>query len=159
VKHSIAEKYAPHRCLACYDLLLRLHGGPELWVRLADRSPISTLTCQFLARCLARLHERGRTALLLIWDRATWHGRQEVREWLRGHNQRVKATDDGVRIVSCTLPTQSPWLNPIEPCWVHGKRRVANPAGPLSVEELSERIYDTFGCPHLPPLSLSAHVA
>ena len=38
------------------------------------------------------------------------------------------------------LPTQSPWLNPIEPKWVHGKRAVVEPDGLLSAEQLAERI-------------------
>jgi DDE superfamily endonuclease len=159
VKHSIADTYAPQRCLACYGLLVRRQDTSELWIRLADRSPISALTCQFLAWCLERLEAQGRRVLVLIWDRATWHISQAVRSWLRAHNQRVKAAGTGVRVISCTLPTQSPWLNPIEPSWIHGKRRVANPDGPLSVEELSARIYDTFGCPHEPPLSLSTNVS
>ena len=32
-----------------------------------------------------------------------------------------------MRIVSCLLPKQSPWLNAIEPKWVHGKRKVVEP--------------------------------
>ena len=34
----------------------------------------------------------------------------------------------GVRILLCYLPTKSPWLNSIEPEWVHGKRQVLEPA-------------------------------
>jgi hypothetical protein len=38
------------------------------------------------------------------------------------------------------VPKQSPWLNPIEPKWVHGKRAVVEPAGLLSASELAQRV-------------------
>src|SRR3712207_8497595 len=46
----------------------------------------------------------------------------------------------GVRIVGCLLPKQSPWLNAIEPKWVHGKRKVIEPDGLLGAYELAERV-------------------
>ena len=46
-----------------------------------------------------------------------------------------------MRIVSCLLPKQSPWLNAIEPKWVHAKRKVVEPEGdPLGAYELAERV-------------------
>ena len=43
----------------------------------------------------------------------------------RKDDRKVKNSGGGeVRILSCLLPKQSPWLNAIEPKWVHGKRRV-----------------------------------
>jgi hypothetical protein len=41
-----------------------------------------------------------------------------------------------VRIVSCLLPKQSPWLNAIEPKRVHGKRKVDEPDGLLALTSL-----------------------
>jgi hypothetical protein len=29
----------------------------------------------------------------------------------------------------CRLPVKSPWLNPIEPRWLHGKRAIVEPQG------------------------------
>ena len=79
----------------------------------------------FLAWCCERLAAGGvTTTLVLVWDNASWHVSGAVRAWLREHNQRVHR-DGGVRIIPCFLPSKSPWLNPIEPKWVHGKRRVA----------------------------------
>ena len=51
-----------------------------------------------------------------------------------------------VRIVVCPLPSKSPWLNPIEPKWVHGKRAVAEPERLLSAAELEARVYADYGC-------------
>ncbi len=76
------------------------------------------------------------------------------------HNREVKkGRKEGVRIVGCLLPKQSPWLNPIEPKWVHGKRRVAEVDGVLGAHELAERVCAAFGCPHHEHLSLAEDVA
>lgn len=41
------------------------------------------------------------------------------------HNRQVKKGEkEGVRIMSCLLPKERPWLNLIEPKWMHGKRRI-----------------------------------
>jgi hypothetical protein len=50
------------------------------------------------------------------------------------------------------LPTQSPWLNPIEPKWVHAKRNMVEHNELLTARQLAERICAYFGCssePHL----------
>jgi hypothetical protein len=60
----------------------------------------------------------------------------------------------GVRILICCLPIKSPWLNPIEPKWVHGKRRVVEPDRTLTAQELADRICDTCDCVHEEHLSV-----
>jgi hypothetical protein len=52
-----------------------------------------------------------------------------------------------VRIITCYWPIKSPWLNPIEPKWVHGKQRVVEPARLLPAAELIERVYGALGAP------------
>ena len=52
----------------------------------------------------------------------------------------------GGRIVACHLPSKSPWLNPIEPQWVHGKRAVSEPDCLLRAAELEARVYAYYGC-------------
>jgi transposase len=136
------------KALACYGLLLR--PGPQqvaqMWLRFVTGRPVSAVTIAFLAWCSAQLAAHGLTALLLIWDNASWHRSQAVRHWLRQHNQQVKRGAEGVRIVVCPLPIKSPWLNPIEPKWVHGKRAVSDPDRLLSAAELEARVYDYYGC-------------
>jgi transposase len=90
--------------------------------------------------CRERLVAQGAMALVLIWDNASWHIRQEVRTWLRAHNQTVKRTWQGVRIAPCRLPTNSPWLNPVAPKWMHRKRAVSEPHRVLSAAELEPRV-------------------
>jgi DDE superfamily endonuclease len=115
-------------------------------LRFVAGRPVSGVTIAFLAWCNERLVAQGITALFLLWDNASWHKSQAVRTWLRQHNQQVKATGQGVRIVACRLPVKSPWLNPIEPKWVHGKRAVAEADRMLSAEELETRVYAYYGC-------------
>jgi transposase len=64
-----------------------------------------------------------------------------------------------VRIVNCYLPIKSPWLNPIEAKWAHGKRRVVEPARLLPANALIERVCGAFGCPHEPHLAIPAIAA
>jgi hypothetical protein len=64
-----------------------------------------------------------------------------------------------VRIITCLLPKKSPWLNAIEPKWIHGKRKVVEPDGLLGAYELAHRVCAAFGCPHYEHLSVTENVA
>src|SRR5262249_8312040 len=94
------------KALACYGLLVRhVPNQPEqMLLRFVARRPVSRETTAFLAWCSERLAAQGLTAMLLIWDNASWHKSQAVRAWLCQHNRRVKQTGQGVRILSCFLP-------------------------------------------------------
>jgi transposase len=128
-------------------------------LRFVDGRPLSAVTTRFLAWCCDRLQAEGKTALLLVWDNAAWHVSRAVRAWIHAHNRDVKRDRRGVRIVSCPLPSKSPWLNPIEPKWLHGKRRVAEPARLLPARELADRVCAAFDCAHEPHLSLDEDAA
>jgi hypothetical protein len=69
------------------------------------------------------------------------------------------ATGKGVRILPFLLPTQSPWLNPIEPKWVHGKRHVVEVNGLLTAKQLAERICAYYGTSYEAHLSIPEQVA
>jgi hypothetical protein len=161
----VEKARAPHdpdpKALACYGLLVRAHPTtPEqLWLRFAVGQPVSALTTQFLTWCCDRLAARGLRALLLVWDNASWHTSQQVRTWIHDHNRQVKQLGCGVRILPCRLPSKSPWLNPIEPKWIHGKRAVMEPARVLPAEELADRICAYYGCAHEAHLSVPEKVA
>lgn len=143
--------------MACYGLYLPTEQ--EVLLRFVDGRPVSGVTTQFLGWCSERLAARGKTVLLLVWDNAGWHISDEVRQWLRAHNQAVKRTGQGVRILSCLLPSHSPWLNPIEPKWRHGKRHVHEPDRLLTADEIAERACAALNCPHEPHLTLPKKVA
>jgi DDE superfamily endonuclease len=121
-------------------------------LRFVAGRPVSAVTCAFLAWVTARLAADQVRVLALIWDNASWHISREVRGWIRAHNRRVKA-EGGCRLLVCRLPSRSPWLNPIEPKWVHGKRAVVEPARKLPVAELTQRLCDHYRCPLLQPLA------
>jgi transposase len=124
-----------------------------------DGRPVSGATTDFLAWCCERLAAAGKAALLLVWDNASWHLSREVRAWIGAHNRAVQRGEAAVRLVVCPLPSKSPWLNPIEPTWTHGQRRVAEPARLLTVDELTERVCEAFGCPHEPHLTMPEQAA
>jgi hypothetical protein len=160
VEQSVAKDDPDPKALACYGLLVRPgDAAPEaLWLRFVAGRPVSAVTVQFLAWCGERLAAAGTTTLVLVWDNASWHVSQEVRRWLRAHNQRAHR-EGGVRLVPGFLPSKSPWLNPIEPTWVHGKRRVVEPARLLTARELEERVCAAFACPVGDHLAIPKEVA
>jgi transposase len=152
------------KALACDGLLVRawdVAGAREeqVWLRFVDGRPVSALTMPFLDGCCARLAACGKTALLLVWDNASWHVSKMVRAWITTHNRAVKQGEARVRIVVCPLPSKSPWLKPIETQWVHGKRRIVEPARLLSADEIAQRVCDCFGCVHEPHLSVIEEVS
>jgi len=59
------------------------------------------------------------------------------------YNQVAKQNGD-VRLLTCLLPIKSPWLNPMEPHWLHAKRKVAEFDGDLSVNVLKDRLCADF---------------
>jgi hypothetical protein len=146
-----AQKDDPEpKALCCYGLL-RADTDPML-LRFVQGRPVSQVTEEFLGWLCERLAAEGRKALLLIWDNAAWHNSQRVRAWIRAHNRRAKRAG-GVRILVCTLPTKSPWLNRIEPYWVHGKRAILEADRKLTAAETIERVCAYFGCEQFPPLT------
>jgi hypothetical protein len=153
------------KALARYGLLARWWAdgrddpAEALWLRFVDGRPISAATTAYLAWCCARLAAAAKTALLLVWDNASWHLSAAVRAWIAAHNRAVTAGEAAVRIVSCPLPVKSPWLNPIGPKWTHGKKRVVEPARLLTADELETRAYDALGADHADHLTMPKKAA
>jgi hypothetical protein len=157
IEQTVARDDPDPKALACYGLLARCWAEPErrteeMWLRFVDGRPVSAVTIAFLEWCAAQAQAQGKRAVLLVWDNASWHDSQSVRTWLRAHNRQVKQTGQGVWLLACSLPIKSPWLNPIEPKWLHGKKRVAEPARLLTADELAERVCAAFACSHHPHL-------
>ena len=156
-EQTVARDDPDPKALACYGLLARcwdatVRRSEEMWLRFVDGRPVSAVTIAFLRWCAQQAQARDKRAVLLIWDNASWHDSQIVRAWLRQHNRQVKQTGQGVRVLACYLPTKSPWLNPIEPKWLHGKRKVVEPDRLLTAAELADRVCAVYGCPHEPHL-------
>jgi hypothetical protein len=137
------------KALACYGLLCMDTG--QMLLRFVNGRPVSLVTTQFLAWLLARLAAEGKRALLMVWDNARWHTSKEVRAWIKAHHRKVKQ-EGGCRLLACRLPSKSPWLNNIEPKWVHGKRAVVEPDRIVAADELKTRLCDYYQCELLEPI-------
>ena len=138
------------KAFACYGIDLRCRTQEEVWLRFVEGNPKSYPTIEFMKWVLKKTDQQGIRVLLMFWDHASWHKSKMVRRWLHTHNQEVKHSGKGTRLLACLLPKKSPWLNPIEPRWIHAKRKVTEPGKKLSAQELSERVCLVFEQPVLP---------
>ena len=157
VEQTVAKDDPDRKALACYGVLFP--PTRAVWLRFLGGHPISAVTTTFLGWCCEQANAEGKRALLLVWDNASWHSSRKVRTGVRDHNRRIKAPGRGVRLIVCQLPSKSPWLNPIEPKWVHTKRQVVEPDRLLSARELAERVCDALHCPYHPHIPLPQQVA
>ena len=156
IHQSVAKNDPDPKAISCYGLYVP--EFEETWIRFVDGRPVSSITTRLLLWCIEKLQAAGKKILFLIWGNASWHVSKEVRRWPGRHNRRVKGSGEGVRIVSL-LPKQSPWLNAIEPKWVHGKRKIVETDGLLSTYELSDRVCRVFDYPHYEHLSITQEVS
>lgn len=160
VEQAVARDDPDPHALAFYGVIVRRPAQPEqTLLRCVDGRPVSAVTTQFLEWACADLALQGVRVLALVWDNASWHISKAVRSWIRAHNQQVKRTGVGVRLLVCALPIKSPWLNPIEPHWVHAKKRIVEPARLLAAPEVADRLCAAFDAPHLPHLSVPEKAA
>ena len=141
-----ADRDGPEpKALACYGLW---PPGPErILLRFVAGRPVSAATRAVLAWIADRLAAEDVRVLALVRDDAPWHVGREVRAWSAAHNRRVKTAGRGCRLLVRRLPRKSPWLNPIEPRWAHGKRAVVEPERRLTGQELRQRLRDHYRCP------------
>ena len=131
------------KALCCYGLF---RADPaQMLLRFVAGRPVSQVTVDYLSWLGAQLAREGKKALLLVWDNASWHLSRQVRAWLKEHNRRAKR-EGGVRVVVCQLPSKRPWLNPIEPRWLHGKRAIAEPERLLAAAEVETRVCRYYDC-------------
>ena len=138
-----AKDDAQPKALACYGLLRT--DQDRVLLRFVEGRPVSRVTTAFLAGGAGRLAAERKRVWVLVWDNAAWHVSRAVQAWIGEHNRAVKRTG-GVRILVCRLPVKSPWLNPIEPRWLHGKRAIAEPERTLTAHELMDRVHQHFRC-------------
>ena len=157
---QVWQKHDPDpKALAWYGVLWQQGPAADplrrlMSLRFVDGRPVSAITTQFLEWICTRLQAHGKSSWLLIWDHASWHSSKIVKIWIREHSQKVKQEGKGVRLLPFFLPTKSPWLNPIEPRWVHAKKAVVELNGLLTAKQLAERICAHFCCPYEPHLSI-----
>ena len=85
----------------------------EAFLSWAEGQPNSEVTIEFLEALMAHQNSQGKRFIVLIWDRASWHTSKRTKQWIRDYNRRAK--QEGLtRLMTCLLPTRSPWLMPLE---------------------------------------------
>jgi hypothetical protein len=131
----------PDKALACLGAVRQDTDKRLLYF--CGGQPDSEHIILMLQRLLDVARRERKRVLIIIWDRASWHKSQQLKRWLRQHNQVAKREGD-VRILTCLLPVKSPWLNPMEAHWIHAKRKIAEPDGELTLPEIKRRLCAHF---------------
>jgi hypothetical protein len=150
VEKTVPAKDPEGKAVACYGL--DVPTANQMWLRFVRGRPVSMVTCAFLAWLAVYFAAQGTRALWLIWDNASWHGSQVVQEWIKAHHRKAKQAG-GCRFLVCRLPRKSPWLNPMEPKWVHGTRAVVEPTRVLPMAELMQRVCADYQCEQTDPIA------
>ena len=127
----------PDKALSCFGAVRQ--DNQQTYLYFADGQPNSENMWLFIIALLALARHEAKKVVVLLWDNASWHKSQRIRQWIRTYNQHAKRLGEP-RLLTWLLPRQSPWLNPIEPRWVHAKRAVCEPDGELSALELKRRL-------------------
>jgi len=115
VEQTVPPPDPAPQALACCGLLVHEQttqgegvSQEQVGLRFVADRPVRAVTVAFLTWVCAKVTALGKTALLLVWDNASWHCSQAVRQGLREHNQQVKREGHGIRSVRCPLPSKSP---------------------------------------------------
>ena len=126
-------------------------------LRFVAGQAVSATTIAYLSWLAQQLGEQGVRRVVVIWDNASWHRSKAVRTWLAEHNRAALALRRegkvGVQLTPCWLPSKSPWLNPIEVRWAHGKRAVSEPSRKLTITEMKTRVCAYYNCEELEALA------
>ena len=73
-----------------------------------------------------------------------------------GHTTARSSGRGGCKIRVCYLPVKAPWLNPIEPKWLDGKRAIVEPDRKLSADEVKQRVHEHYHAEPHEPLTQNA---
>jgi transposase len=130
------------KALACFGAVRQ--DTQEIYLYFSNGQPNSEHMWLFIMGLLALARQAEIRVVVMIWDRATWHKSKRLRQWIRAYNRAAKQTEQP-RLLTFLLPKKSPWLNPIEPRWVHAKRKTCEPDGELTAMELKRRLATHFG--------------
>jgi transposase len=141
----------PDKALSYYGVKRQDTG--QIYLYPCWRRPNSDETLQFLTWIVLGATALGKKVVIVVWDNASWHVARKVKRWIRRHNRQAKAQGQPHLIV-WTLPKRSPWLNPIEPHWLHAKKRVFEPSNAdLSPYHLRQRVFQALNAKFIASLS------
>lgn len=132
VEQTRAKDDPDPKALACYGLLVAWPAAvdtlpQQVWLRFVEHRPVSPLTTQYLAWCCAKLEKVGKTALILIWDNASWHISKEVRSWIKAAINRSGGKDRGCESFPATCPAKVPGSIALSPTGCTLSARLSNP--------------------------------
>ena len=141
----------PDKALSYYGV--KRHDTGQVFLYPCWQRPNSDETVQFLHWIVIEAARAGIQVVLLIWDNASWHRGRKVKRWIRRYNQQAKQQAKP-RLLVCALPKRSPWLNPIEPHWLHAKKRVCEPStADLTRHQLQHRVFRALDARFIASLS------
>jgi len=135
------QRSEPHKAIACFGGVR--HDTDEVLLYFSEGQPNSLQMWMFVVGLLAVARDAGKQVVVIIWDNASWHKSQDIRCWICDYNRRAKQQGEP-RLLTHLLPSKSPWLNPIEPRWIHAKRGVCEPDGELTPHTLRQRLCQHF---------------
>lgn len=147
------ERGGGKEALACYGLWRT--DTEAMLLRFVEGRPVSQVTEDYLGWLCGQFAAEGKKVFVLVWDNASWHVSKRVRKWIGAHNRKVKR-EGGCKIRVCYLPVKAPWLNPIEPMWLHGKRAIVEPERKLTGAEVKQRVHEHYHCEPQEPLTQNA---
>lgn len=137
----MVERIPAHKdteqALACFGAVRQ--DTQQTYLYFCEGQPNSEHTWVFIMGLLALACQAEIRVVVMIWDRATWHQSKRLRKWIRSYNQAARQAGQP-RLLTFLLPKKSPWLNPIEPRWIHAKRKSCQPDGELPASELKRRL-------------------
>ena len=74
VEKEVDKRDKEPKAICCYGVLLPQGDQPDkMLLRFVDGRPVSQVTCDYLAWLAEKMAAQGKTALVLIWDNASWH--------------------------------------------------------------------------------------
>lgn len=122
-------------------------------LRFATPRPVGEATSAYLSWLAQEVGKQGVRRVVVVWDNASWHRSKAVVGWIKAHNRAAlvarHAGESSVQLTPCWGPRKSPWLNPIEVRWAHGKRAVSEPQRKLTVAEMQARVCAYYKCEEL----------
>jgi transposase len=135
--------------ICCYGILR--NDTRKVMLRFVEDRPLAEITIQFLDWLCWSVGREGKKKLIVVWDEASWHTSDGTVDWVKQHNRLAKR-EGMVKLTICDLPTGSPWLNNIEPCWTYARKAIMEPGRKLTAQEITHRVCEYFGCEMLPYL-------
>lgn len=98
---------------------------------------------QQLEELLQRFQAACRRVLVVLWDNASWHTAQALRQWYHHYNQQAKRAGC-IRLLLVPLPGRSPWLKALEAVFGQSKRHIVGNRKvhpPSRLKQKTERYY------------------